>query len=577
MVPSNDGGGYFMVASDGGVFAFGDARFEGSCPGIGGCSGAAVAVVPDATGNGYWVVTNTGAVYTFGDAVNYGQPGTAELADHVGRGHTRTAAATGSSTPRARCSPSATPPSLGGMPRRYGGRLRSGVRHLRHVRRRGLLDRDRAGQGVAYGDAPDDGDMSGTHLNGPIVAASGILSGRPPDGRRRGHDQLIRIYGGVTDRPLREGHMGIFQRAHDIVQAKTNKALDAAEKPDEMLDLSYEKMLEQITQVRRALVDLAASKKRLELQQEQFQHTVDHLQDQAKQALRPNREDLAKEALSRKAAAQQQIDEMEPQRQQLDEEEKKLTKTLDALQKRVNDFRTQKETLKAQYTAAKAISEVDESTAGISKSFNDSGAVPAAGPGQDRHHAGPLGRPRRVARIRRARGRRRRHRRHPEGARPGRQGRPGRQRAGRPQGAAGHRRPAASPTRWPPRRAGRRSRGVDAGPVVRPGECPRRTAPRRRPARTPPSSWRKCPAPCDRDVAAGRPRPGTCACSTSAQPAGAGIAVGERGEEGGRRSRPARRMVRRFRRAHSLGGVRPISSGSRRGPAQKVSSGNGAS
>ena len=168
--------------------------------------------------------------------------------------------------------------------------------------------------------------------------------------------------------------MGIFQRAHDIVQAKTNKALDAAEKPDEMLDLSYEKMLEQITQVRRALVDLAASKKRLELQQEQFQHTVDHLQDQAKQALSANREDLAKEALSRKAAAQQQIDEMEPQRQQLDEEEKKLTTTLDALQKRVNDFRTQKETLKAQYTAAKAISEVDESTAGISKSFNDSGA-----------------------------------------------------------------------------------------------------------------------------------------------------------------------------------------------------------
>ena len=45
-------GGYFMVASDGGVFAFGDARFEGSCPGIGGCGGAAKAVMPDASGNG---------------------------------------------------------------------------------------------------------------------------------------------------------------------------------------------------------------------------------------------------------------------------------------------------------------------------------------------------------------------------------------------------------------------------------------------------------------------------------------------------------------------------------------------
>ena len=48
MVPSIDDNGYFMVASDGGVFAFGDAHFAGSCPGIGGCSGAAVAVMPDA-------------------------------------------------------------------------------------------------------------------------------------------------------------------------------------------------------------------------------------------------------------------------------------------------------------------------------------------------------------------------------------------------------------------------------------------------------------------------------------------------------------------------------------------------
>jgi phage shock protein A len=169
--------------------------------------------------------------------------------------------------------------------------------------------------------------------------------------------------------------MGIFQRAHDIAQAKANKALDAAEKPDEMLDLSYEKMLEQITQVRRALVDIAGSRKSIELQEQQFQNTVDHLQDQAKAALGQGREDLAKEALSRKAAAQQQIDEMEPQRTQLIEEEDKLEKTLTALQKKVNDFRTQKETMKAQYTAAKAISSVNESTAGISKSFNDSGAA----------------------------------------------------------------------------------------------------------------------------------------------------------------------------------------------------------
>ncbi len=169
--------------------------------------------------------------------------------------------------------------------------------------------------------------------------------------------------------------MTLFQRAHDIMQEKANKALDAAEKPDEMLDLSYEKMLEQLTQVRRSLVDIAASRKRIELQEQQLQHSVSHLQDQAKAALAEGKDDLAKEALARKAAARGQIAAMEPQHEQLAEQQERLEHTLDALQSKVNDFRTQKEVMKAQYSAAKAVSSVDESAAGISTTFSDSGAA----------------------------------------------------------------------------------------------------------------------------------------------------------------------------------------------------------
>ena len=169
--------------------------------------------------------------------------------------------------------------------------------------------------------------------------------------------------------------MGLFQRAHDIVAAKTNKALDAAEKPDEMLDYSYDQMLDQITQVRRALVTIAASRKQLELQEQQLQHSVDHLQDQAAAALAQGKEDLAREALSRKAAAQQQINEMEPQHQQLAEQEQKLEQTLAALQKRVNEFRSKKEVLKAQYSAAEAESAVNADVAGISSTYGDAGAT----------------------------------------------------------------------------------------------------------------------------------------------------------------------------------------------------------
>ena len=169
--------------------------------------------------------------------------------------------------------------------------------------------------------------------------------------------------------------MGLFQRAHDILQAKANKALDAAEKPDEMLDLSYEQMLDQLTQVRRGLVAIAASRKQIELQEQQLQHTVDHLQDQAKAALAQGNEELAREALSRRAAAQTQIDSLEQQRQQLAGEQEKLEQTLAKLQERVNAFRSQKEVLKAQYTAAQAETSVNESVTGISKSFSDEGAT----------------------------------------------------------------------------------------------------------------------------------------------------------------------------------------------------------
>lgn len=169
--------------------------------------------------------------------------------------------------------------------------------------------------------------------------------------------------------------MSLFQRAHDVLNAKANRALDAAEKPDEMLDLSYEQMLDQITKVRQALVTIAASRKRIELQEQQMQHSVDHLQEQAKTALSLGKEDLAREALSRKATAEAQINDMQAQHEQLAEQEEKLGETLQALQQRVNTFRTQKEVLKAQYAAASASASVNEDVAGISSTLGDSGAA----------------------------------------------------------------------------------------------------------------------------------------------------------------------------------------------------------
>ena len=121
-----------------------------------------------------------------------------------------------------------------------------------------------------------------------------------------------------------------------------------------MLDYSYEQMLDYITRVRQALVEIAAERKRIELQEPQLQHTIAHLEDQAQAALGQGREDLAREALSRRAAAQQQADGMEAEHQELAGQEQKLQETLTQLQQRVNRFRSQKEVMKADYAVAQA-------------------------------------------------------------------------------------------------------------------------------------------------------------------------------------------------------------------------------
>jgi parallel beta-helix repeat protein len=173
MVPSHDQGGYFMVASDGGVFAFGDAHFAGSCPGIGGCSGAAVAVMPDASGNGYWLITQSGNVYTFGDAPYLGAPGaqsspiTSAVATPSGHGYYILDAA-GQVFAYGDANG-----GLGNVPAGATGGTNPASAIFATSDGGGYWVTDAQGKVFTFGDAPNDGDMSGTVLNGPIIAASG--------------------------------------------------------------------------------------------------------------------------------------------------------------------------------------------------------------------------------------------------------------------------------------------------------------------------------------------------------------------------------------------------------------------
>ena len=165
----------------------------------------------------------------------------------------------------------------------------------------------------------------------------------------------------------------IWDRIRLIFSSKANKILDKHEDPRETLDYSYQKQVELLTRVRRGVADVATSRKRVELQISQLNTQVDKFTSAAQQALSMGREDLAREALTRKSGLQQQVADLTAQRDQLAGEEEKLVRASTQLQARVDAFRTQKETIKATYTAAQAQAQVNDAFTGLSDELGDVG------------------------------------------------------------------------------------------------------------------------------------------------------------------------------------------------------------
>src|SRR5215471_12727476 len=167
--------------------------------------------------------------------------------------------------------------------------------------------------------------------------------------------------------------MSVMKRVSMMFRAKANKALDRMEDPRETLDYSYQTQLELLQKVRRGVADVATSRKRLELQINTLQQNAAKLDRQARDSLAAGREDLAREALTRKAGVQSQLDDLQTQYESLQGEEEKLTQASQRLQAKVDAFRTRKETIKATYTAAEAQTRINEAFSGISEEMSDVG------------------------------------------------------------------------------------------------------------------------------------------------------------------------------------------------------------
>jgi hypothetical protein len=127
--------GYWMVGSDGKVYAFGDAKMLGHATMPVGAS--VVDLEPTPTGDGYWIVDSLGRAYAFGDAPTFGSVNLAVLSS----GETVT-------------SLSATPTGNGYWIFTSRGRV------------------------VAFGDAQHFGHMAAVPLNGPVLDSIATPTGK---------------------------------------------------------------------------------------------------------------------------------------------------------------------------------------------------------------------------------------------------------------------------------------------------------------------------------------------------------------------------------------------------------------
>ena len=178
MAATPDGKGYWEVASDGGIFSFGDAAFAGS---VGGqhlnAPVVGMAATPD--GRGYWEVASDGGIFAFGDAAFEGSMGGRHLnAPVVGM--------------------AATPDG------------------------RGYWEVASDGGIFTFGNAAFEGSMGGHHLNAPVVGMAATPDGRgywevAPDGGiftfgdapyRSGRRPSVHRPGSPSTRGLDPGHGG---------------------------------------------------------------------------------------------------------------------------------------------------------------------------------------------------------------------------------------------------------------------------------------------------------------------------------------------------------------------------------
>ncbi|PNW74056.1 hypothetical protein CHLRE_13g583550v5 [Chlamydomonas reinhardtii] len=160
----------------------------------------------------------------------------------------------------------------------------------------------------------------------------------------------------------------LFSRAARIVNSWATNVVSNAEDPEKLLDQVVEEMQGDLIKMRQAAATILAQQKQIETKYKQAQTTADDWLRRAELAVQKGEDDLAKEALKRRKTYQEQADQLKVQVDQLSGASGDVLNNTRALEAKLQEARSKKETLKARAASAKTSQQIQEMMSGLNTS-----------------------------------------------------------------------------------------------------------------------------------------------------------------------------------------------------------------
>ncbi|MGL5150248.1 MAG: PspA/IM30 family protein [Clostridium sp.] len=164
--------------------------------------------------------------------------------------------------------------------------------------------------------------------------------------------------------------MGVFSRMSNMIKAKVNNTLDEVENPIELLDQKLRDMTEQLSKAKLNSAQVIGNSHSLEKQMINAQREAADYEAKVKLALSKGNEDLAKRALAKKVAADNQYNTLKSSYEGARAQADTLKKNLAALEAEIEKTRQYRDQAAARYANAKASEKVNEIMANVQTKSN---------------------------------------------------------------------------------------------------------------------------------------------------------------------------------------------------------------